>query len=114
MSKRIDNIKKEFLSYPEVIRIHELEKYIDSNQVINNKLIELKNKQKQMVNAKEFNQFNQYKIYLEEYNKIKGDLLDLPFVEEYLELLEIVNTKLTDLTAEIENKLSKIINGTRL
>lgn len=113
MSNRIANIKKEFLLLPEVIRIQELEKYIDNNQSINNKLKELKEKQKQMVNAKEYNQFNQYKIYLDEYNTLKEELIDLPFVEEYLELLQIVNAKLDDVTDEIENKLNKIINGTQ-
>ena len=113
VSNRITEIKKEFLSLPEVIRIQELEKYIDNNASINNKLNELKEKQKQMVNAKEYNQLNQYKIYLDEYNNLKSELLDLPFVEEYLELLEIVNEKLTGLTNEIEYKLNKAINGTR-
>lgn len=113
MSNRITEIKKEFLLLPEVIRIQELEKYIDNSGAINNKLNELKEKQKQMVNAKEYNQLNQYKIYLDEYNKLKTELLDLPFVEEYLELLEIVNEKLTGLTNEIEYKLNKVINGTR-
>lgn len=113
MSNRITEIKKEFLSLPEVIRIQELEKYIDNNASINNKLNELKEKQKQMVNAKEYNQLNQYKIYLDEYNNLKSELLDLPFVEEYLELLEIVNEMLTGLTNEIEYKLNKSINGTR-
>lgn len=113
MSNRITEIKKEFLLLPEVIRIQELEKYIDNSGAINNKLTELKEKQKQMVNAKEYNQLNQYKIYLDEYNKLKTELLDLPFVEEYLELLEIVNEKLTGLTNEIEYKLNKVINGTR-
>lgn len=113
MSNRITEIKKEFLSLPEVIRIQELEKYIDNNVSINNKLNELKEKQKQMVNAKEYNQLNQYKIYLDEYNSLKSELLDLPFVEEYLELLEIVNEKLTSLTNEIEYRLNKAINGTQ-
>lgn len=113
MSNRITEIKKEFLSLPEVIRIQELERYIDNNASINNKLNELKEKQKQMVNAKEYNQLNQYKIYLDEYNNLKSELLDLPFVEEYLELLEIVNEKLTGLTNKIEYKLNKAINGTR-
>ncbi len=113
VSNRITDIKKEFLSLPEVIRIKELENYIDNNKAINSKLDQLKEKQKQMVNAKEFNQYNQYNMYLKEYNDLKSELLDLPFVEEYLELLEIVNNKLVDITSEIEYKLNKAINGTR-
>ena len=107
---RIDSLKKEFENLPEVIRIKELESYIDNNDKIKSKLLALKEKQKQMVNAKEFNQVNQYKEYLEEYNRLKEELLDLPFVEEYLELLEIVNNELTYVTTGISRQLSKELN----
>ncbi|MDE6946205.1 MAG: hypothetical protein K2P14_03360, partial [Anaeroplasmataceae bacterium] len=46
-----------------VQRIRELENYIDHNEVLNDKLLRLKNKQKQMVNAKEYHQPLQYKTY---------------------------------------------------
>lgn len=107
----MNNIKDYFQSLPEVKRIKELEHYIDTNSDIQNTFNELKDKQKQMVNAKEYDQINQYKLYCEEYNEIRARLLDLPFVEEYLELLEIVNSMLSDMTYLIENKISKIING---
>lgn len=107
----MNNIKEYFQSIPEVIRIKELEHYIDTNSDIQKTFNELKDKQKQMVNAKEYNQTNQYKIYFEEYQDIRARLLDLPFVEEYLELLEIVNNMLNDLTYSIEGKINKLING---
>jgi len=107
----VNNIKEYFQSLPEVIRIKELEHYIDTNADIQKTFNELKDKQKQMVNAKEYNQANQYKIYFEEYQAIRAKLLDLPFVEEYLELLEIVNNMLNDLTYSIEGKINKLING---
>ena len=67
-------------------------------------------KQKQLVNAKEFNQKEQAKIYEEEYNKLKQELLDMPFVEEFLELVDILNSKLNIISSELEDKLDKIIN----
>jgi len=106
----VNNIKEYFQSLPEVIRIKELEHYIDTNADIQKTFNELKDKQKQMMNAKEFNQLNQYHEYLNEYKAIKAELLDLPFVEEYLELLEVVNNMLVDLTKSIENKINKLIN----
>lgn len=106
MSNRIDNIKEYFNSLPEVKRIKELESYIDSNNEINDTFNAIKQIQKKMVNAKEFNQINQYKLYLDEYNLLKDKLMDLPFVEEYLELLEIVNNKLIFLTQAIENEIN--------
>lgn len=106
MSNRIENIKAYFNSLPEVIRIKELESFIDNNKEINDIFNEIKQIQKKMVNAKEFNQINQYKLYLDEYNLLKDRLMDLPFVEEYLELLEIVNQRLLELTNIIEKNIN--------
>jgi len=107
---RISEIKNFYNSTPEVKRIHELEHYIDTNLDIKNKLIEIKNKQKQMVNAKECNLVNQYNTYESEYKALKEELLDMPFVEEYLELLEIVDDSLNTFSNEIEEELNKLIN----
>lgn len=107
----MNKLKEYFNSLPEVTRIKELENYIDSNKRIQDTFTLLKNKQKQMINAKEFNQIKQYNEYSIEYEEMKKTLLDLPFVEEYIELLEIINEKLIDLTAIIENKLNKIMNN---
>lgn len=110
MNSRNTQIIEYFNGLEEVKRIKELENYIDNNDLINSFFKELKLKQKQLINAKEYNQPNQYKIYLDEYNEIKSKLFDLPFVEEYFELLEYVNSLLNQLTSEIEFKLNKFIN----
>ena len=106
-----DKIKDYLNSLPEVIRIHELEGYIDNNEEIKARLKEMRLIQKQMVNSREYNQMRQYKLQRDEYEKIKAELLDLPFVEEYLELLDIVDNILLTLTNEIENKINKKINS---
>lgn len=109
MSNRIDEIKNELLGMPEVIRFKELEGYINKNERINTLFSQVKEKQKQMINAKEFNQHNQYNIYNKEYNDLLNELYNLPFVEEYLELVDIINQKLGSLSflieKEIENKM---------
>ena len=64
----MNKLKEEFSNTELVKRIHSLEKIIDNNPVLNRKLSELKEIQKKMVNSKEFNQMNQYKLYKEEYD----------------------------------------------
>lgn len=106
----ISDLEEYFKSLPEVKRIHELEPYIDQSKKIQEAFQEVKNIQKKLVSSKEFNQKKQYQIYLEEYEKAKERLMDLPFVEEYLELIDIVGQKLKDLTSIIESELYKKIN----
>ena len=105
MSNRIDEIKNELLGMPEIIRFKELEGYINKNERINTLFSQVKEKQKQMINAKEFNQHNQYNIYNKEYNDLLNELYNLPFVEEYLELVDIINQKLGSLSFLIEKEL---------
>lgn len=102
----MNKLKEEFLNTELVKRIHSLEKVIDSNVELNNKLDTLKELQKKMVNSKEFNQINQYKVYKIEYDKLYEEVLEFPFVEEYLDLLEEANNKLLDICYIIENKIN--------
>ena len=103
----MNKLKEEFLNTDLVKRIQSLEKIIDNNPPLNEKLNSLKDLQKKMVNAKEFNQINQYKAYKEEYDKLYAEILEFPFVEEYLELLEQANNTLLDICYIIENKINK-------
>ena len=107
----MDKLIEYFNSLPEVKRLKELEEYISKNKEIENKFNEIKELQKKMVNANEFNQFNQFKVYKNEYENKKKELSDIPFLDEYIELLEIINEKLTYLSNEIEYRLDKEING---
>ena len=106
----IDELKQYFNDLEETKRLKNLENYINNNEKIKKVFDSLLEKQKQLINAKEFNQIKQAEIYELEYNKIKEELLDMPFVEEYIELVEIINDKLDLLVSELENKLDKIIN----
>ena len=103
----VNKLKDEFPNTELVKRIHSLEKIIDNNQELNQKLDSLKELQKKMVNSKEFNQINQYKVYKEEYDTLYNEVLEFPFVEEYLELLEEANNTLLDICYIIENKINK-------
>ena len=105
-----DKLIEYFNSLPEVKRIKELEHYIDNNLNMKKTLNEIKALQKRMVSSKEFNQIKQYNQLKEEYDIKVNEYLDLPFVSEYLELLEYVNNLLLDLTKEIELGIEKKIN----
>ena len=100
-----------FNNIPEVIRLKELKNYIESNDKIINKFDEIKNVQKQIVNAKEFNQINQLKVYEDEYKRLNQELLDIPFVEEYLELMNYVDQMINSFVKEVEYQIDKKING---
>ena len=100
-----------FNNIPEVIRLKELKNYIESNEKIINKFDEIKNVQKQIVNAREFNQINQLKVYEDEYKRLNQELLDIPFVEEYLELMNYVDQMIKSFVKEVEYQIDKKING---
>jgi len=107
----VNDIIEYLNSLPEVKRLKELETYIDKNDRINSKIKELKELQKKMVNSKEFNQPKQYNEYKNQYKSLFEKINDMPFVEEYLELLEIVDNILKDLTDNIEIKIEELINS---
>ena len=94
-----------------VKRIKELESFIDNNKELNEKIKSLKKLQQKMMNSKEYNLINQYKLDLEEYNKLKEEILDFPFVSEYLEALEIANDKIKYLSSGIEERLKELLNN---
>lgn len=106
----INDIKAYFNSLPEVKRIKELEGYIDNNKEINDCFNNIKEIQKKLINSKEFNQMNQYAILKKQYEAEKSKLFELPFVEEYFELLEYVNVMLNNFTNQVENKINRQIN----
>ena len=108
---RIDGVVEYFNSLPEVKRIHELENFIDNNKEIKKLFLEIKRLQKQIVNSKEYNQIKQYTIQMKEYETLKAKLLDFPFVEEYLEALDIIYNELSMFTANVSDKLDKLLNG---
>lgn len=107
MSKNL--IIEYFNSLPEVKRIKELEPFIDKNQKIQEQFNLVKKCQREYVLKKE--KHLDYEKELEIYNKEKANLIDMPFVEEYLELMDIVHQMLEDLTSSIEKGLYKKING---
>ena len=98
-------------SLEEVKRFKELDNYITRNKSINDKIVELNVIKKKMVNSKEFNQINQYSVYKKEYDSIYNEIINMPFIEEYLELKEYVINLLNDIKTDIEDRIEEIIKG---
>lgn len=106
--------KEEIISYfnskDEVKRLKELEHLIDKDDVLKNKINELKSLQQKMINSKEYNLINQYKEDKRLYDELLEEINDYPFMGEYLDLLELVNNELRYLTDGINEEIDKLIN----
>ncbi len=86
-----------------VRRLKTLEKYIDSNIELKNKIENLLLLQKQMINCKQLELVNAYNDYKEQYSNLKESILLIPFVEEYLELLDENHLMLKNIFKIIEH-----------
>ena len=102
----MNELKQAVVSLPLVKRVQEIERYIDSNLELKKNIDALKELQKKMVHAKEFQQPKQYQVYKKEYDELYQMILDQPFVEEYLDLLEEANSILGEITGLIESKIN--------
>jgi cell fate (sporulation/competence/biofilm development) regulator YmcA (YheA/YmcA/DUF963 family) len=89
-----------------IIRFKELEDIIDHNKSIGqdyNKLLEL---QKTMVN-KEYRKDKNYTLSKEKYEAQLQIVKDYPILEEYLDLLDEINSDLAMIKSIIEQEISK-------
>lgn len=89
-----------------ISRLHKLEVYIDKNEDIKDKLEEIKNVQKQMVNSAYYHKPNAKKEYEEKLIQLKQQLKDIPFVEEYIDLLNEAYYILLNITSTIESEIN--------
>ena len=71
MSKALNELIDEILSSEEVIRFKKLESIILKNEEVNNKIIRLREVEKQAVNARELGLENAYFMYKKEYDEIR-------------------------------------------
>ena len=106
-----DKIISYFNSNVEIIRLKQLEKLIDKDEVLKEKIKDLKIIQQKMINSKEYNLINQYKIDKESYDNLLSDINDYPFMSEYLDLLDYANNELKYLSNGISEEIDKLING---
>jgi len=109
----IDKPKEELINsisnLPFVKRLHELEKIIDNNPELKNKILEMKSIQKNLVNAKHYDLVNQAALDEKRLKAIKEDILNTPLLEEYLDLLDEAYEMLQNISRIIEGELNNSI-----
>ena len=102
---RIDCLINYYNELPEVIRLKELEPYYDNNKDIVRLLNDMDNLKMMMKESYKKENYIEYKKYKEEYYNKYQELLDIPFVEEFKELLDIIYNMLDTSSKIIENAI---------
>ena len=92
-----------YSSLPEVQRLKELESYIDNNKDLQQKINELDLLKVEVKEALQNEDYEQYRKSKALYDIKYEQILDIPFVEEYIELINIIYNRL-ELTANIIEK----------
>lgn len=109
----IDEIKDKLISeineLPCIKRLHELESIIDKNTVISEKFNHMKDVQKKLVNSKHYGKENAYIEYSKELELIKEEISNIPFVEEYLDLLDEAYNMLINISKIMTEEINKNI-----
>ena len=104
---RIDCLIEYYKELPEVKRLKELEPYYDNNNEITKLLNEMDSLNKKMKVAYKEEDYSSYKQLKEEYYDKYQELLDIPFVEEFKELIDIIYNRLDTTSKIIENEIKK-------
>jgi cell fate (sporulation/competence/biofilm development) regulator YmcA (YheA/YmcA/DUF963 family) len=102
---RINCLINEYLDLPEVQRLKELEPYIDNNKELEKKLAMMEELKQKMKEARENENYQLSRMYKASYYMVYDEILDMPFVEEFRELMDIVFNKLDTTATIIEKEL---------
>lgn len=103
----MNNILSDLMNDEEFLRLIKLKNYLNENNELISLIRELKDIQKSLVEAKVNGEFNKIKE-LDNRRKIKEEqILNFPFYEEYIELLEDLKRNLSMLKNEIEEDFVK-------
>ena len=101
----------EILSSEEVIRFKKLESIILKNEEVNNKIIRLREVEKQAVNARELGLENAYFMYKKEYDEILSSFENDVLISSYLDSKEEVKSLINLVIGTIEDEINNVING---
>jgi cell fate (sporulation/competence/biofilm development) regulator YmcA (YheA/YmcA/DUF963 family) len=111
MSKALNELIDEILSSEEVIRFKKLESIILKNEEVNNKIIRLREVEKQAVNARELGLENAYFMYKKEYDEILSSFENDVLLSSYLDSKEEVKSLINLVIGIVEDEINKVING---
>ena len=104
---RIQGLIDYYNELPEVKRLKELEPYYDNNSKISEILNQMDELNKKMKDAYGKEDYPNYKKYKDEYYNKYEELLDIPFVEEFKELIDIIYNRLELTSKIIDDELKK-------
>lgn len=111
MSKALNELIDEILSSEEVIRFKKLESIILKNEEVNNKIIRLREVEKQAINARELGLENAYFMYKNEYDEILSSFENDVLISSYLDSKEEVKSLINLVIGTIEDEINNVING---
>ena len=111
MSKALNELINEILSSEEVIRFKKLESIILKNEEVNNKIIRLREVEKQAINARELGLENAYFMYKKEYDEILSSFENDVLISSYLDSKEEVKSLINLVIGTIEDEINNVING---
>jgi cell fate (sporulation/competence/biofilm development) regulator YmcA (YheA/YmcA/DUF963 family) len=110
MSKALNELIDEILSSEEVIRFKKLESIILKNEEVNNKIIRLREVEKQAVNARELGLENAYFMYKKEYDEILSSFENDVLISSYLDSKEEVKSLINLVIGIVEDEINNVIN----
>lgn len=111
MSRALNELIDEILTSEEVIRFKKFESIILKNEEVNNKIIRLREVEKQAVNARELGLENAYFMYKKEYDEILSSFENDVLISSYLDSKEEVKSLINLVIGTIEDEINNVING---
>ncbi len=102
----LDNLFNVLALDPYLERLKKLEKAMDSNPEIIDLIKQKQQISQNMINSKVIGLTNNYLALKDEYNQIEDKIKDIPFLDEYLDLLNYYNTYLKTIMSYLEYKIN--------
>jgi cell fate (sporulation/competence/biofilm development) regulator YmcA (YheA/YmcA/DUF963 family) len=92
-------------------RYQAIEKVLNSNKELKQKINKLKSIQKQLVNAKQINKTESIKHFDKLYNELLEEIEAYPLMSDYLALQGDINDMIQHITQIIEDGVNKELNS---
>lgn len=94
-----------------VKRYKKLEKVINNNKELKNKINQLKTIQKQLINAKEIKRINAIEHFQIQYDQLLEEIETYPLMSDYLALQSDINDMVQNITKIIEDGINEELSG---
>lgn len=92
---------------PEIKRLHFLETSIDQNTTLKSLFVKYRLTQKEIVKAKYEKDYDKVRLYETQYKDLYDQIINLDYMQEYLDLLNECNNLVQNITFMIEKDINK-------